>query len=404
MKPSFLRRGRAAASVLRTRSRSSVAPGLLRTPSFLRRIRSAASVLRTRSRSSVAPGLLRTPLVVLIVVLVVAGCSSDAKKAKAKAAVAKSTTTTTKPPPVAPLTGLPDPTGVAQTRPLVSIKIDNDSNLARPQTGIDQADIVWDEVVEGQGTRFLAMFQSQAPEVVGPVRSVRLTDPLIVWPFGGVFAYSGGAKYAVDGISLAPVKRIDESAAGAAMFRDSSRKPPHNLYARPPQLFGMGGEPVPPPPAFDYVDAKTKQTVVAATSVRIGFSAEFAPTYTWDGASGSWLRSTRDGPFMTKSGAQIAPKNVVVLSVVYGGAGLGEIGAEAQLVGSGPLKVFTAGGVVDGTWKHTDKTARFELVDVNGAPIRLTPGSTWVELPDTSYPIDVVSPPPPTDSPSTTKP
>jgi Protein of unknown function (DUF3048). len=330
-----------------------------------------------------------------LLVLALGACSSGGSKAKAKPAVAKSTTTTTKPPPVAPLTGLPDPTAVAQTRPLVSIKIDNDSSLARPQTGIDQADIVWDEVVEGQGTRFLAMFQSQVPDVVGPVRSVRLTDPLIVWPFGGVFAYSGGAKYAVDGISLAPVKRIDESAAGSAMFRDSSRRAPHNLYAKPALLFGMGGEPVPPPPAFDFLDAKTKQVVTAVTSVRIGFSAEFAPTYTWDAASGSWLRSTRDGPFMTKSGAQIAPKNVVVLSVVYGGAGLGQIGAEAQLVGSGPLKVFTAGGVVDGTWKRTDKAARIELLDVNGKPILLTPGSTWVELPDVSYPIDVVSPPQP---------
>ena len=71
-------------------------------------------------------------------------------------------------------------------------------------------------------TRFLAMFQSQVPDVVGPVRSVRLTDPLIVWPVGGVFAYSGGAKYAVDAINQAPVVRIDESAAGDAMFRDSA--------------------------------------------------------------------------------------------------------------------------------------------------------------------------------------
>ena len=371
-------------------------------PSFLRRIRAAASVLRTRSRSFVAPGLLRTPLVVLVGVLAVAlgACSSDSSKAKAKPAVAKSTTTTTKPPPVAPLTGLPDPTGVAQTRSLVSIKIDNDSSLARPQTGIDQADIVWDEVVEGEGTRFLAMFQSQAPDVVGPVRSVRLTDPLIVWPFGGVFAYSGGAKYAVDGISLAPVKRIDESAAGAAMFRDSSRRPPHNLYAKPALLFGMGGEPVPPPPAFDYVGPKTEGVVTAVTSVRIGFSAEFAPTYTWDAASGSWLRSTRDGPFMVRSGAQIAPKNVVVLSVVYGGAGLGQIGAEAQLVGSGPVKVFTNGREIDGTWSRAAKTDRIALKGADGKPILLTPGQTWVELPNPTYSIDVVTPAPPPTQPA----
>ena len=334
------------------------------------------------------------PIVALA--LVVSGCGSSAAP-QAKRAVKKvvsTTTTTTKAPPVAPLTGLPDPTGVAQSRSVVSIKIDNDNDLARPQTGIEQADVVWDEVVEGEATRFLAMFQSQTPEVVGPVRSVRLTDPLIVWPVGGVFAFSGGAKYAVDGISQAPVKRIDESAAGNAMFRDSSRKPPHNLYARPADLFGRGGEPAPPPALFGY--SRTPITAgVPVTSVHISFSnREFAPTYTWDGGSGTWLRSTSAGPFTTKSGKQIAPTNVIVLPAAYAG-GVGQIGAEAQLVGQGAVKIFTNGHEIDGTWSRADKAQRIEFKDAAGAPILLTPGSTWVELPDVSYPIEAVPAPTP---------
>jgi hypothetical protein len=316
-----------------------------------------------------------------------AACGSSGGSKSAPKKPPASTTTTTKAPPVAPLTGLPDPTGAAQGRSVVSIKIDNDNKYARPQTGIDAADIVWDEVVEGQGTRFLAMFQSQVPDVVGPVRSVRLTDPLIVWPVGGVFAYSGGAKYAVDGISQAPVVRIDESAAGDAMFRDSSRQPPHNLYAKPPLLFTKGGTPVPPPPLFDY-SAKPVTTGTPASAVHIGFSAEFAPTYTWDAATGTWKRSTQAGPFVVKSGAQIAPKNVVVLPVGYAG-GVGNIGAEAGLVGNGTVQVFTNGHVITGTWTRADKAQPMKLVDANGAPIRLTPGNTWVELPDTSYAITV---------------
>ncbi|MBK5287919.1 MAG: DUF3048 domain-containing protein [Acidimicrobiia bacterium] len=360
-------------------------------PSLLRRIRAAASALRTRSRSFVAPGLLRTPLVVLIVVLALGACSSSGS-AKAKTKAKPSTTTTTAPPPVAPLTGLPDPSGAAQSRPVVSIKIDNDSSLARPQTGIDQADIVWDEVVEGEATRFLAMFQSQAPEVVGPVRSVRLTDPLIVWPVGGVFAFSGGAKYAIDGITQAPVTLVDESRAGSAMFRDSARSAPHNLYARPPQLFTVGGVPAPPPPLFDYVRTVSTQGIAVA-GVTIGFSnREFAPTYTWDGGTGTWLRSTAAGPFVAKSGAQIAPKNVVVLPVAYAG-GVGRIGAEAQLVGEGPVQIFTNGAVINGTWSRSDKAQRITFVDPNGKPIKLTPGPTWVELPDPSYPITVLPAP-----------
>ena len=285
---------------------------------------------------------------------------------------------------------------------MVSIKVDNDSRLARPQTGIDQADVVWDEVVEGQGTRFLTMYQSQVPEVVGPVRSVRLTDPLIVWPVGGVFAYSGGAKYAVDGISQAPVKLIDESAAGTAMFRDSSRSAPHNLYARPAQLFGMGGVPAPPPALFDYAAAPSNAGT-AVVSVNIAFSnQEFAPTYTWEGGSGTWLRSTSAGPFVAKSGTQIGPKNVIVLPAVYAG-GVGQIGAEAQLVGQGAVKVFTNGREIDGTWSRADKAKRIEFKTADGKPILLTPGSTWVELPDVSYAINVVAAPLPA-TPSSSKP
>jgi hypothetical protein len=334
----------------------------------------------------------RTTMAVVATTIVVAlaACGgSGGSKADTSKKPAASTTTTTEAPPVAPLTGLPDPDRAAQARPVLSIKIDNDSSAARPQTGIDAADIVWDEVVEGQATRFLAMFQSQVPDVVGPVRSVRLTDPLIVWPVGGLFAYSGGAKYAVDGINQAPVVRIDESAAGDGMFRDSSRRAPHNLYAKPPVLFTRGGEPVPPPALFTYA-ATAGASGTPASAVHIAFAnREFAPTYTWDAASRTWKRATSAGPFVAKSGAQIAPKNVVVLPAVYGGTGVGNIGAEAQLVGTGTVQVFTNGHVVTGTWNRPDKATKMTFVDAAGKPITLTPGPTWVELPDVSYAVTV---------------
>jgi hypothetical protein len=332
----------------------------------------------------------RTTVAFVAVAATLAACgSSGSSAAKPKASSTTSTTTTS---PTAPLTGLPDPDGAAEGRPVLSVKIDNDSALARPQTGIDQADIVWDEVVEGQATRFLAMFNSTAPDVVGPVRSVRLTDPLIVWPVGGIFTYSGGAPYAVQGIDKAPVKLVNESDAGAAMFRDSARRAPHNLYARPPALFSLGGDPTPPPPLFGY-SAKPVTAGSPATSVHIGFSREFAVTYTWDGASGTWKRSTDAGPFVAKSGAQIAPQNVVVIPVVYKG-GVGVIGAEAQLVGNGTVQVFTNGRVVQGTWTRRDVEAPMKLTATDGKPIELTPGRTWVELPDVSYAVDVATPAP----------
>ena len=83
---------------------------------------------------------------------------------------------------------------------------------------------MYEEVVEGGITRLAAIFNSHAPDRVGPVRSVRKTDQSIVWPIGGIFAYSGGAPYAIDSINTAPVVQLDETRAGPLMFRDHSRR------------------------------------------------------------------------------------------------------------------------------------------------------------------------------------
>ncbi len=109
-------------------------------------------------------------------------------------------------------------------------------------------------MVEGGITRLAAMFNSQAPNDVGSVRSVRKTDQSLVTPIGGVFAYSGGAQYAIDSINTAPVVQLDESRAGPLMFRDRSRHstPELNLYAHVDQMYGKCGKPKPPPPLFAY--------------------------------------------------------------------------------------------------------------------------------------------------------
>jgi len=78
----------------------------------------------------------------------------------------------------------------------------------------------------------------------------------------------------------------------------------------------------------------------------------------------------------------------VVLPVGYAN-GVGNIGAEAQLIGTGTVQVFTNGRVITGTWTRPDKATPMKLVDAKGTTIQLTPGNTWVELPDTSYAVQV---------------
>lgn len=334
--------------------------------------------------------------IALVAVAVVAaacgGGANDPKKSDAQ----KQTTTTTKAPPVAPLTGLPDPTGIAQGRPVLTVKIEN-TPVSRPQQGLDAADVVWEEVVEGGITRFAVMFQSTSTPTVGPIRSVRRTDQSIVWPVGGIFVYSGGARYAVDSIKTAPVTLVDESRAGNAMFRDRSRKAPDNLYGHPDALWPIGGQPAPPPSFFSYRKPGEVAGGPPATSFTIGFTGGYAVGYAWDPASGTWKRTMKGRTFTAASGAQIAPANVVVEFVQYAG-GVGNAGAEGLLTGSGPLTVFTDGKVIQGTWVRPDKAKPARLRDAAGKEIRLTPGRTWVELPDVTYQVDVVSPAPPPSS------
>ena len=190
----------------------------------------------------------------------------------------------------------------------------------------------------------------------------------------------------------APVTLVDENKAGAAMFRDRSRSAPHNLFGRPDALWAIGGTPVPPPPLFQYLGAGKQPAGTPTPSVSIGFNGAYAVTYTWDAPSGTWLRSTAGRPFVARSGARIAPQNVVVLPVTYKG-GVGKIGAEAQLIGQGSAIVLSGGTATQGIWVRPDTTKPMELRTAAGAPIRLVPGSTWVELPDVSYPVTSAPPP-----------
>jgi hypothetical protein len=333
---------------------------------------------------------LKSKLVVALAVVVALAACGGGEKAVKKAAAAPPTTVKPKVPPVAPLTGLPDPTGAALKRCAVTVKIDN-TQAGHSKYAIDQADVVYEEVVEDGITRLAAIFNSQAPDRVGPVRSVRKTDQSLVWPIGGVFVYSGGAPYAIASINTAPVVQLDETRAGQLMFRDHSRRAPWNLYAHLDFMYSRCGTPVPPPALFMYRGAHAAVGGVPASSARVGFlgAPSFAVTWTWDAPSGTWKRSIFGGPEVVASGAPLAPKNVVVMFVSYVGGDptYHSIGAEAVLTGHGKALVYTGGKEIAGTWSRPDKKQPAQLLDVAGKVIELTPGQTWVELPDTTYSV-----------------
>ena len=301
---------------------------------------------------------------------------------------APTSTTTLKAVPVAPLTGLADPSRLTRDRSALTIKIDN-TPQAHPQYGVQDADVVYEEIVEGGITRLAAIFNSHVPSVVGPVRSVRRTDREIVFPIGGLFAFSGGAEYAVRSIETAPVKLFNESNSGGAMFRDPDRPPPHNLFANAVLLMDKHGKPRPPPPLFTYSSAAIPGVGSPVKSFVVGFASGFAATYDWNAKTATWDRSIFGAPDVSANGVRISPKNVIVMSVNYVG-GVGVIDSYAELIGTGPVEVFTRGTVQRGTWSRGSLRKTTVYKNRAGKVIDLAPGQTWVELLDVSENVSIV--------------
>ena len=328
---------------------------------------------------------------VAVLALVASACGGG----DSKAATPKSTTTTVAPTtttvaiPVAPLTGLQDPAGASLTRPALSVKVEN-TEEARPQTGIDQADVVYEEVVESNITRFVAVFNSTVPDVIGPVRSVRAEDPDIVWPLGGIFAYSGGAPVNVDAINAAPVergRREQPRRPGAQRAEPASaRRAAQPVRPRPSAVRRSGGQPVPPKALFEYLPAGSGPVAGPRhPGVPRGLRAR-ATTPPGRGTAPPAPGSARSRacPRPSSAARRSHRRTWWSSSRPYGGE------AEAQTVGEGDVWIFSDGTVRPGRWVRPDKTQPARYVDSAGATIPLHAGRTWVELLPVGSAVDLV--------------
>jgi hypothetical protein len=323
-----------------------------------------------------------TGLISIIVIVLIAGgivaYGSLSKKATTTTSATNSTAATNANAVIAPLSGTVDETGQSVKRPALTVKIENTPD-AMPQWGIDQADIVYEEIVNGGITRLAAIFNSQVPVKIGPVRSVRPTDTQIVYPLGGIFAYSGGAAYAVASISTAPVKQITETAAGTAMYRDPTLEAPHNLFANGAGLFAFGGTPTPPQPLFTYSSTPLPKSDPKVTGMVVPFPSIYPVTWTWNKETQSYDRTLFGKADVTGTGVRESPKNVIVMSVNYVN-GIGTMNSYADLQSGGAVEVFRDGREITGTWSRTSQSTPIVYKTAAGAVIPMTPGQTWVEL------------------------
>jgi hypothetical protein len=326
-----------------------------------------------------------------------------------------------------PLTGLEASSEEATLLRPISIKIENYTD-ARPQLGMQDADIVYETIVEGGITRFNCIFQSTLPEEVGPVRSARLSDLWIVPQYDALFYFAGGNKQVSARIAASNISDLKHR-INSPYHRISYRKAPHNLYlfvkevyddatkakfdinAKTVRSFLFGDlkglkqdaaddaakedDKDAAKDAADTDEAADADTASAAepttpaypsgVNAKVGFVTLWECVWKYDAASGTYLREQGGAPFMmAETDKQVYSENVVILVAHYTRQTPEQDHAkgytyDTDLGGSGKAWVLRDGVSIECTWKADESTPP-RFYDADGTEIPLKPGHTWIEV------------------------
>lgn len=265
-----------------------------------------------------------------------------------------------------------------EQRPALAVKIDNVA-AARPQYGINSADIVYEAKVEGNLTRLIAVFHSQQPKTVGPVRSIRTTDFDVLAPFRRpLLAASGANGEVLRQLRQVPVINANALQVPGAYWRLSSRSAPNNLMATASTLWGRSPAGATAPPTM-------LKTGLPASSGKNtgGVNIEFgraSVSWTWSKAQQQWRRTQNGKRHVDQNGLPIGAENVIVMATKYGQSSADSASPHGKTVGTGRALIFTNGTVIDGKWTRTKAADPIKYVDGNGRAVTLRPGQTWIEL------------------------
>ena len=299
-----------------------------------------------------------------------------------------------------PLTGMPLAGGSASKRPLY-VKIDNNPH-ARPHYSITKADQVYEWLVEGLTTRLAAVFQSKDPDVIGSVRSARMTDTPVIPSLNAAFVYSGGGPEELMKIhyDAAVVDRYIDLAPGYGWgYRVGFREAPYNYFTTYRNLRDAlagapdGDQPV-SIPSWSFLPPSVTDPLaggmigsIDATSITVPYRALFTVGYRYDAASRSYARF-QDGVREVdgQTGEAVAAKNIVVIqtevhfTTEFGLDPAGNPKLDMTLVGTGSGSIFRDGRRQDVTWTRPDIFDVFTLRNASGEAVRLEPGQTWIHI------------------------
>ncbi len=283
------------------------------------------------------------------------------------------------------INGVMVPEQIAKSRPITAV-IEN-SPEARPQSGLSDADLVYETVAEGGITRFLAVFQSRDPKEIGPVRSARPYFNTIANTWGAAMLHSGGSKAALSELNAGVHKNlydINEFFFGKYFSRDKIRQAPHNLYTTRQKITELltdknelNWSPV---SMWQFETVPTDQLVPEVTTLTIPFSFQlFEVKYNFDPTTRSYLRTLNNLPHTDRNNdLQISPANVIVLLTDITPTGDELLTMNIRLSGTGPCYLFSAGKFKECRWEYSG--GKHVYTDMDGNPLKLQPGQTWIEI------------------------
>ena len=265
---------------------------------------------------------------------------------------------------------------------VVAAKIDN--TFPGSAWGVGAADVVYVEMVEGNLSRLIALFHTELPGEVGPVRSVRTTDPDVLTAYGQpALLFSGGAGGPLDNFAASGLVNASPEVIGGAYWRSSAAREPYNLHADVAKVASqLGGISTPRSPGFTFAD----DTAALAGQRDVSrVSAAFANPISFRWTDNAWTY-VRRGDVQTDgaTGAPFPFQNLLVQRTTAQRDGTvdsaGSPSYKSASTGSGSFTLYRDGKAVDGTWSRPDAASPTSYLDASGNPVSFRTGKTWVVL------------------------
>ncbi len=279
-----------------------------------------------------------------------------------------------------PLTGSLVANEDATKQAVTAVMIEN-SPSARPQSGIKDSGVVFEAVAEGGITRFLVVYQEQKPQLVGPVRSVRMYYVDWAAAFNASIAHIGGSAAALKEVRNGSYRDIDQFFNASTYWRATDRYAPHNVYTSFEKLDALNAKKGYTTSAFTGFTRKdsSASTTPNATSVSVTVSSpNYNSTYTYNAQTNTYDRSLGGQPHLDREGGQISPRVVIAMRVNQSTVLEDGYRTEINAIGSGTAYIFQDGTVQEVTWSKPSKTAQITFKDAEGKDVPLARGQTWI--------------------------